>query len=534
MNNTMRWNGWGREDTSMAIPSSGMAYLQDKLGNSAGLPAVSLELAVENIPDSRISTEHPLLSTDKVERLRHARGQSLPDWLAKKSGDMGNYPDAVAFPESRGEVAEILQLAKAQNWHVIPYGGGTSVVGHINVPSSTRPVVTVSLVRMNRLIHLDETNLVATFGAGTSGPEVEAQLQAHGYTLGHFPQSFEYSTVGGWVVTRSSGQQSLRYGRIEQMFAGGLMESPEGTVTLRSLPASAAGSDFRQHVMGSEGRMGIVTDVDLRIHQLPESEHFGLAFFPSWQQGTDCIRELVQQGVPLSMLRLSNPVETETQMLLSVADSKLKWLRRLWRVFGVGDSPCMLLYGITGKKSQGKLSKRQLKQSCKKHRGWFAGSALARHWQDHRFRSPYLREALWEQGLVVDTLETAIGWSQLEAMMATIETALVDTSNSFGQPIHVFSHLSHCYRDGATIYTSYVFNTGKDYQETLQRWQCMKVAASQAIVNAGGTISHQHGVGKDHKAYLTSEKGALPMAAIDAGFAVLDPDKIMNPGVVCD
>ncbi len=530
----MRWNGWGLESESMNLPAAGVDFLIEKVGAPVVLPSASWEDALAKVPNSRIDIQHPIISVAAADRLCHARGQSLPDWLAKKSGDMRFYPDAVAFPESRDEVAEVLALAKQQQWVVIPYGGGTSVVGHINVPQSRRPVLTLSMARLNRLQNLDETSLLATFGAGTMGPDVEAQLRAHGYTLGHFPQSFEFSTLGGWVAARSSGQQSLRYGRIEQLFAGGHLETMRGGVEMPSLPASAAASDFRQHVLGSEGRLGVITDIDVRISRLPESETFGLAFFPDWQHGSDCIRELVQKRTPLSMLRLSNAVETETQLLLSITPAKRKWLNRALGLFSIGQAPCMLLYGITGDKKQCQLTARKLKRSCKQHGGWLAGSGMAKHWAANRFRSTYLRESLWELGMVIDTLETATRWSDLQAMMERIEAALKAAIAPFGEKIHVFSHLSHCYTDGATVYTSYVFRPGKSYAQTLERWAAMKQAASTVIVESGGTISHQHGVGRDHAPYLVREKGELPIAAIKAGFQSLDPDQLMNPGAVCD
>jgi alkyldihydroxyacetonephosphate synthase len=530
----MRWNGWGEESESMSLPPSGSSFLTSKVGESKPLPSASWEEALARVPASRIEIEHPLISVKPEDRLVHARGQSLPDWLAKKSGELERFPDAMAFPESREEVAELMALASEHQWHVIPFGGGTSVVGHINVPVSQKPVLTISMARMNQLLKLDETSLLATFGAGTTGPDLEAQLRAHGYTLGHFPQSFEFSTVGGWVAARSSGQQSLRYGRIEQLFAGGHMETMRGGIDMTSLPASAAASDFRQHVLGSEGRLGIITDVDVRVSRLPASETFGLAFFPSWEQGSNCIREMVQQRIPFSMLRLSNPVETNTQLLLSITPDKRKWLDRAIKLFGIGDTPCMLLYGITGDEKLCQLSAKKLKQHCKQHKGWLAGPSLAKHWSENRFRSTYLRETLWDMGLLIDTMETATRWSELEAMMGHIEGALKEAIKPFGDKIHVFTHLSHCYNDGATVYTSYVFRPGGSYEEALKKWQALKHAASTAIVENGGTISHQHGVGKDHAPYLEREKGKLPMEVLKSGFETLDPDQLMNPGVICD
>lgn len=530
----MRWNGWGKEQAQFELPHGGLDFIAQQIGPGQPLADASKEYALSLIPASRIELQYPLVDLTNEQRLVHARGQSLPDWLAKKSGKLGRYPDAVAFPECNEDVSTILSLAKQQDWVVIPYGGGTSVVGHINTPESPRPVLVLSMARLNRMIKLDEVSQLATFGAGVAGPELEAQLKAHGYTLGHFPQSFEYSTLGGWVATRSSGQQSLRYGRIEQLFAGGKLETPQGTVRLPSVPASAAASDFKQHVMGSEGRLGVITEVDVKVSAIADQESFGLVFFNDWQAGARCVRKLTQQRCGFSMLRLSNAKETQTQLLLTVDPDRRAWLARALSFFNVGDETCMLLYGVTGDRMQCKAMTKQLSRQVKADNGWVAPKKLARHWAKNRFNSPYLRETLWQQGFVVDTLETCVSWSQLDAMANQIESGLQHSAASFDEKIIAFSHLSHCYNDGATIYTTYIFRPGPSYQSALERWQRLKHSASNIIVDNGGTISHQHGVGRDHAPYLRQEKGELPLAAIKAGFSALDPDRRMNPGVVCD
>ncbi|MDX1696247.1 MAG: FAD-dependent oxidoreductase, partial [Ketobacteraceae bacterium] len=220
-----RWNGWGDDANDFPLKKSAKDFLVEAIGDGKPLPDASFADVEAKVPPSRLPEEHPLISTDKGDRIRHARGQSFPDWLAMRSGDFGLFPDGVAFPEDASQVRELLQYARDKNLEVIPYGGGTSVVGHINPEDTNRPVLTIDMGRMNQLLDLDRESNIATFGAGTPGPMVESQLAAHGYTLGHFPQSWELSTIGGWVASRSSGQQSLRYGRIEQLFAGGSIET---------------------------------------------------------------------------------------------------------------------------------------------------------------------------------------------------------------------------------------------------------------------------------------------------------------------
>lgn len=311
-----RWNGWGDEKREFPLKGDALTFLQGLLGQSTPLPDAHLESVLKLVPQSRV-VRHPLLSTDPEIRVRHSRGQSAGDWLAVKSGKFDVFPDAVAEPISYAEVRAVIKLASDLDYVLIPYGGGTSVAGHITPDRSVKPIITLSLRRLNLLENLNKESQIATFGAGANGPEVESQLRGHGYTLGHFPQSFELSTIGGWVATRSSGQQSLRYGRIEQLYAGGTVETPKGTLDVPTFPASSAGPDIREMVLGSEGRLGVITEVKVRVTRLPEKEVFYAIFFPTWEKGLACVREIIQQSIPLSMLRLSNSVETTTNLVLA-------------------------------------------------------------------------------------------------------------------------------------------------------------------------------------------------------------------------
>ncbi|WP_041421517.1 FAD-binding oxidoreductase [Shewanella sediminis] len=523
------WNGWGAREKRMELSQDGAAFICEKLGQAKPLGVSTLARVIAKVPDSRLA-DSELYSTDAEIRLRHARGQSLPDWLAMKSGEFGVFPDAVAFPVSGEDIRILMAEAKANGWQLIPYGGGTSVVGHITPCPSDKPVITVSLTKMNRLLELDRVDQIATFGAGVKGPFLEAQLQAHGYTLGHFPQSFELSTLGGWVVTRSSGQQSLGYGRIENLFAGGEIETFNGTVDIPTLPASSAGPDWRQLVLGSEGHLGILTQAKVRVTRVAEEEFFGVAFMPDWQSGIDCAREIIQQKLPLSMLRVSNSEETHTQLFLSATETQRSWLNRLLSLKGVGEGKCMLVYGVTGDLDANRQSYKRLKQVLRRFKGVNTGQRLGKKWAHKRFTFPYLRETLWQMGYAIDTLETATNWSNIESMTQKIEHSLRDGLTEFDSKVHVFSHLSHLYGDGASIYTTYLFPVADSYDETYRRWQKLKSTTSTLIVENNGTISHQHGVGSDHAPYLAREKGEHVMASLQTCFDYFDPDKQLNPG----
>lgn len=524
-----RWNGWGSETTDFPLKPAAEQFLKDRIGEGKPLPDATLAEVVAQVPTSRLPA-HALIQTDPETRVRHARGQSLPDWLAMRSGNFGLFPDGVAFPTKREQVRELLQFAKQHDIEVIPYGGGSSVVGHINPRQTMRPVLTLSLERMNKLIDLDRHSQLANFGAGTAGPQVESQLKPHGFMLGHFPQSWELSTVGGWVASRSSGQQSLRYGRIEQLFAGGNIETTEGTLEIPTIPASSAGPDIREMFMGSEGRMGIITDVKLRVTPLPEQEQFYVAFLPNWNDAVAAVRTLVQQRVPLSMVRLSNEVETSTQVRLATNPALVNIMDRLLKLRGAGAEKCMITFGVTGSKPQCSSAYDQAMKILRQFDAVHTGTMLGKKWQENRFKAPYLRHGLWTKGYAVDTLETACDWSRVPRMVESVEAAIKHALDDQGEKVHVFTHLSHVYAQGSSSYTSYVFRCGPSYEETWKRWRRIKSAASQAIVDNGGTISHQHGVGVDHAPYLVAEKTVLGLSTIGAMCKHLDPAHIMNPG----
>ncbi|NPV66056.1 MAG: FAD-binding oxidoreductase [Anaerolineae bacterium] len=524
-----RWNGWGDDTQDYPLPEGAAHFLEEALGPATPPVDAALEDVLATAPPSRLPP-HPLIVTDAETRLRHTRGQSFPDWVALRSGRIGPLPDGVAFPTAGEEVRELLRYARDAGARVIPYGGGTSVVGHINPLPGDAPVLTISLARMNHLESLDEASGLARFGAGVTGPDLEAQLRARGFTLGHYPQSFEFSTLGGWIATRSSGQQSLGYGRIERLFSGGVVETPTGTLVLPDFPASAAGPDLREIVLGSEGRLGVITQASVRASRLPQVEAFHGVFLPDWERGREAVRAIAGAGLPLSMLRLSTPGETITTLALAGHDRLIGALERMLALRGVKDEKCMLIIAVTGWEKVARTALREALGLCKEHGGIHVGQTFGKQWHKSRFRTPYLRNTLWERGYGVDTLETAAPWERIPALVTAIESALHSALADVDERVHVFTHLSHVYPHGSSVYTTYIFRLAADPEENLRRWRALKGRASEAIVAGGGTISHQHGVGVDHAPYLAAEKGALGLGAIRALCAYFDPDGLLNPG----
>ena len=527
------WNGWGNENSELTMElNDGLRELLEALvGPGTSLNQATLKEVISNVPTSRLE-DHPLIETDPETRVRHARGQSLPDWLDMHSGNVDTFPDGVAFPESTEQVRELLAYARENDLIVIPYGGGTSVVGHINPVKSDRPILTIDMGKMSSLLNIDTESQLATFGAGTPGPVVEEALKEHGYTLGHFPQSWELSTVGGWVASRSSGQQSLHYGRIENMFAGGIIETMNGTMTIPTIPASSAGPDIREMILGSEGRIGIITEVTVRITPLPEEEKFQVIFFPSWQIGIKAARELIQQRVALSMVRLSNPLETTSLLHMGAGSdsSGVVALEKSLSEKGIGEGKVMMTFGVTGSARHCETAYQLAIDHCAALGGFVDQSGLGENWAHGRFRAPYLRDPLGAEGYIVDTMETAVDWSKVSEAAENIEEAIRTALDDEGERVHAYTHLSHVYGQGSSIYTTYLFRIGESYELGKNRWMKLKKAGADQIVAHGGTISHQHGVGSDHKNYLAEEKGEFGIAAIHSLCKQFDPYGQMNPG----
>ena len=524
-----RWNGWGEDTVRMEVPPSALALLEETIGPGRPPRDLTLEEALARVSASRLPA-HPLLDRDKEARLRHSVGQSFPDWLALRGGLLRGLPEAVARPGNRTEVASLLSWAGETGVRVIPYGGGTSVVGHLSVDPGGPPTLSLSLERMTELLDLDAQGCLATFQAGVGGPRLEAALEPAGFTLGHHPQSFEYSTLGGWVATRSCGQLSLGYGRIENLLAGAGMEPPLGRLEVPVQPASAAGPDLKQLLLGSEGRLGVLTDCTVRISPLPQSQVFKGLFFPDQERGLAAVRQMAQERIPRAMIRLSLARETATTPALAGSGRSVRFLNRYLAARGIGEERCLLIYGAGGSRSKVRSCLKEARAVAGKHKGVGLGTAPGRQWFRHRFRAPYLRNALWRLGYGVDTLETAVPWRMVEPVLSTVEEGLTGSLEGFQERVHVFSHLSHVYPHGSSLYFTFLFRLAPDPEETLERWRIMKDKASRAVVASGGTISHHHGVGLDHRDYLEPEKGPLGLSLVRSACQTLDPEGIMNPG----
>ncbi len=524
-----RWNGWGDETVDYVITDHVKNLLEEWVGKPKAPKDLSLDELKLRVPDSRLKDSN-LINTDVEERIKHSVGQSFSDWVAIRTGENLVFPDGVVFPQNKDDIREILEYAKSIDAIIIPYGGGTSVVGHLKVPITDKPVISVDMRRMNKLIDIDKKGCIANFEAGINGQELEASLRAEGFTLGHYPQSFELSSLGGWIASRSSGHFSMKYGRIERVFVGGNVETPNGRIEIPSFPGSAAGPDIKEIMLGSEGRYGIITDAKVKISPLPETESFNAAFFKNEKDAINAVRQISQASIPLAMMRLSLANETESTLNQLDPSFIINSLHKYLSLNGAKEEKCLLIYGAIGDNKSVAFNLKQALKVIKQNNGIYVGSTIGKHWYKDRFHYPYIRNTLWEIGYASDTLETANIWSKIPETVSNIENSIRHALKDIDEKVYVITHLSHIYPHGSSIYTSYIFRISDNPEETFARWGKIKKTASEAVVKSGGTISHQHGVGIDHKPYLVEEKGQLGIDIIKNIGSTLDSESIMNPG----
>ncbi len=540
-----RWrlDGWGFDGESFPPPAALLEWLAARLGGAGFFPSFDpAEFAApEPVTSPRRGASSTLpelgcaVSREPLDRLAHSQGRGFPDLIRLRSGTVGRLPDAVAMPADEAELEALLAAATKHDLKVIPWGGGTSVTGGVNPPAGAAPVVTADLHRLSGLEDLDEVSGLATFGAGATGPQIEGALAAGGWTLGHFPQSWELSTLGGWIATRSAGQESLGYGRIEALVAGLDVVAPGGRLKIPALPASAAGPDLRQLMLGSEGRFGVITRATVRVRPGPEAQRVEALLVPDWQSGARASRELVQAGVPLAMLRLSDAPETEVAMRVGLASNAWAPLVRGWlRLQGIGDEACLMLLGATGTRGAVAAAFEETRTRLRPYRAAWLGQGPGRHWLADRFRHPYLRDGLLDVGYATETLETAATWSNLDRLRDAAGAALATPVADGERPSPVLCHLSHPYRDGASLYFTFFFRCSRDPEDAIARWAGTKRRATEAILDAGGTLSHHHGVGAWHAPWYPKEAGEHGRQALRRVAEELDPGGVLNPGVLLD
>jgi alkyldihydroxyacetonephosphate synthase len=512
----MLWSGWGDPAEATALPPAIVELLHQVLGvTRAGTPAPAIQQLA--LPESRL-TDTTLDAIAEIDRspearVRHTRGRSTPDLLRLRDGDFAGAPDAVARPNDHEEVQSLLEACSGLRIAVVPFGGGTSVVGGLEPdPSGHAALLALDLANLDALTDLDETSRLATLQPGLRGPEAERLLNERGYTLGHFPQSFEYATVGGFAAARSSGQASAGYGRFDERVVKLKVATPRGTVTLGRAPKSAAGPDLRQLFLGSEGALGVITEVTVEIRPLPDTRIYEGWRFSAFAHGAGTLRGLIQDGPTPTVLRLSDEAETALN------------LARPSEIGSGGAGGCLAIVGYEGT-AEDVAERREAVTRKLQSAGAQPDLEAGETWAHGRYLAPYLRDALLDAGALVETLETATFWSNLDNLYTAVGDAL---RKSLGTAV-VLCHISHLYRSGASLYFTVAAAQG---EQPITQWAGAKRAASDAIVDAGGEITHHHGIGIDHREHFAGEVGPLAIEALRAVKQTLDPNGIMNPGVL--
>jgi alkyldihydroxyacetonephosphate synthase len=528
---TTAWTAWG--PTQPELSRRTRALLRDTLGPltpTTPAPVTSARLTPSALPGSaheRLVTAlgADAVRTDDESRARHAGGQSYEEIVRRRQGDASAAPDAVLLPADAAEVDAVLRICSDEGVAVVPWGGGTSVVGGLAAERGThRALVALDLSRLDALLAVDEVALTATFQPGITTPVAEAALAEHGLTLGHVPQSYERASLGGYVVTRSAGQASTGYGRIDDLVVGLRMATPIGELVLPAVPGSAAGPDLRRLVLGSEGTLGVVTEVTLRVHRQPDVRRYEGWMAPSWDAGHEILRRIAQEGPRPDIARLSDEDETRISMALSstgrVTRRAMSAYLKARRVSG----GCLVIVGFEGSQHDVRSRRRGVRSVLRKGGAVPLGARAGAAWEHGRFAGPYLRDSLLDAGVLAETLETAAEWSGLRGLYDGVRTAL---HTSLGRAL-VGCHVSHLYPTGASLYFTVLApaETGGE----VEQWTAAKRAANDAIVAAGGTITHHHAVGTAHRDHVTADLSDVGIEALRAVKARLDPAGILNPG----
>jgi alkyldihydroxyacetonephosphate synthase len=542
----MKWWGWG--DPHLKFPMADKPklwpWVVHKLGIVSASPtAVPVDLASIRIAPSQADSQllaelrrilqPEQITLDPLERLLHSYGKSFPDLFCVRNGIVTRAPDAVLLPDSSQQVEALVKLADRRNFCLIPFGGGTNIVGGINpATQDERPMLTLSLRNMNRLISVDRESRTATIQAGALGPQLEADLAERGHSLGHYPDSFEYSTLGGWLATRSAGMQSDVYGKIEDMVVSIKMVTPSGTIVTKAVPASSVGPDLNRLMVGSEGILGVITEATMRIHKTPAVKDYRGYLFRSFEDGVRGIQECLDDGFAPSMIRLQDSGESElafnmkapSQGLGGWIENRVKgWLRSRGYI-----EPCILIVGFEGEQKSIAATRRSAIRILKRHGGFSLGTSVGRTWSKDKFNIPYLRDYIMDYGCMADVAETSTVWSKvLPLYTGTVEAVKARFREEDGTG-YIGCHISHTYKTGACLYFTFAARQPKGRE--LEHYYEYKRLITDTILRLGGTLSHHHAVGIEHRPWMDQEVSPAGLQALQALKTSLDPKGVLNPG----
>jgi alkyldihydroxyacetonephosphate synthase len=548
----MKWWGWGEEGVSFTHadkPDLG-PFIHRHIGidveRGASAPARfdDVQIPEPSVPDAlraaleaAVGAEH--VSTDPLDRVLHARGKSLRDLVRHRRGDVGRLPDAIVRPGDEAAVEAIMRAAVGADAVLIPFGGGTNISGSLEAPpGETRPVISVDMARMDRVLAVDAASGLARVQTGAFGPHLEEQLNAQGWTIGHFPDSFTHSTLGGWIATRSSGMQSDKYGDMADLTRAVRVVTPSGVLATRPVPSTSTGPSVREMVLGSEGRLGIITEATVHVHRVPEERAILGYLFPDWPRALAAMHEIAASDASPSVTRVSDANETQFSFatkkdpsLVDRATSKAlaTYLRRR-RGFDLG-SMCLSFIGYEGSKDHVAAQRKLTGRIVSRHGGLCLGRGPGALYDQKKFDTPYIRDYLLDRGALGDVSETSAPWSVLPTLYANVTARANRAFDDAGVRGYLMCHLSHSYHAGACLYFTFAFNpSGR--RDPLEEYDAIKTVVQQTFVDSGATLSHHHAVGTEHASWLEQDISAPGVAMLRALFDGVDPGANLNPGKI--
>lgn len=545
-----KWWGWGIEGHgfSYADKPKFPAFVKEVIGVDITAPAPAVrEFATLDVPESRLSQAlkddlvriigADYVVTDDEYRVVHAFGKGVRDLVRVRRGQLGRVPDVVVYPATEDEVALIVDAVVAADGVLIPFGGGSNIVAALEARADEeRQVISVNLGRMNKVIEIDEASGIARIQAGVLGPDMEEQLNAKGWTMGHFPDSFMWSTLGGWIATRSTGMQSDKYGDIADITRGLRMVMPGQVLELRPLPSYSSGPSVREMVLGSEGRLGIITEAWMNVHRMPGVREIQAYFFPTYEAGLDACREIAESDAALMMARVSDADETRFTMAngrksnaISHLVSKLiqkMMARKGWDL----DQIALSFLGFEGKKSHVRYLKSIVNPIVKKHGGMGVGAGPGKLYDQKKFDIPYIRDFLLDRGIPADVSETSTPWAYTKQIHDATVAAAKKAFEETGYRGFIMCHLSHSYHSGACQY--FTFAIADDSDTNMDSYDHVKRAVQQSFMDNHGTVSHHHGVGEEHSPWLAQDISPAGVFIQQKLFEGVDPGEHLNPGKI--
>jgi len=544
----MKWWGWGREgvgfhfeDKPNFAPFVKYAVGLDLLASPAGETIAFEDLEVPKSKATKkfvgdlvklVGAEYATI--DDMERVVHTYGKSIRDLLRIRSSLIKRAPDVVVYPADEAEVQAIVDLAAEVNAVIIPFGGGSNISGSLEpIPTEKRTIISLDLGRLNQVIEIDEGSGLARIQGGIQGPAMEEQLAARGWTMGHFPDSFTHSTLGGWVATRSSGMQSDVYGDIADIARGMRLVRPGGTTVIRAMPSASTGPSVREMILGSEGRLGVITEVTVNVHRIPEVREINGYMFRSWEDGIAAMHEISESDAKPTVTRVSDGREAGFSFATSKAakgiDQQAILFKVLKRLGWNTDDINLSFIGFEGSASHVAYEKKIVAKIVKKHRGIVVGKGPGVLYDQKKFDTPYLRDFLLDRGAAADVSETAAPWSKLNQIHDNVYAAAQGAYDQLGIKGWIMSHLSHSYHSGACLYFTFAFVHGDD---AIAQYDVVKSAIQQAFIDNGGTLSHHHAVGVEHSAWLEQDISTGGVAIMQGLFDSADPGQNFNPGKI--